>query len=439
MANLVDVLKASRNLSASDVFFKVGSPPAARIDGTLRFLGRDPITREDNNKIFETVGDKYIETIFRKNHEADTSLEIEGVGRFRVNMFMQRGEIGFVMRLVQEIIPSFEDLALPSDGLKALAERPRGLVLVTGIAGSGKSTTLAAMVEYLNKNHSKHVITIEDPIEYVYHDENCIIDQREIGLDTRDFTTALKNVVRQSPDVILIGEMRDMETMSAAIAAAETGHLVFSTLHTVDAKQTVERIIHYFPPHQHQLIKLQLALNLEGVISQRLLKRRDRGGRVPAVELMITSPTIRTLIEEGRTNELYPAIREGAYFGCQTFNQSLIKWIQKGVISVDDACDAADNGEELRMELKGIVKGGAGAADFNLTKPDAKPAGTPGTPASEPQCQAAPPAPPPAGDAPAGTGRIIRGAPPAGQPVPQPQAPGRSWNPTPGGPRKTTP
>lgn len=363
MVNLIDVLKAGINLSASDVFFKVGTPPAARIDGTLRFLGKDIVTREDSKKIFDVVGDQYIESIFKKNHEADTSLEIDGVGRFRVNVFMQRGEVGLVMRIVKDVIPSFDELHLPTEGLKTLAEKQRGLVLVTGIAGSGKSTTLAAMVNYLNMNFHKHIITIEDPIEYIYQDENSIIDQREIGLDTRDFTTALKNVVRQSPDIILIGEMRDIETMTAAILAAETGHLVFSTLHTVDAKQTVERIIHYFPPHQHELIKLQLSLVLEGVISQRLVKRKDRGGRVPAVELMITSPSIRQMIEEGRTTELYAAIRDGQYYGCQTFNQSLIKWLDQGAISVEDAYAAADNAEELRLELKGIVKG-ATASDL---------------------------------------------------------------------------
>jgi len=368
MVNLVDVLKAGVNLSASDIFFKVGSPPAARVDGTLRFLGRDIVTGNDVKNFFNTVGDKYIETIFKKNHEADTSLEIEGVGRFRVNIFMQRGQIGFVMRIVQEIIPSLEELNLPAESMKILAQKPRGLVLVTGIAGSGKSTTLAAMVQYLNKNFHKHIITIEDPIEYVYHDESSIIDQREIGLDTRDFSTGLKNVVRQSPDVILIGEMRDVETMQAAINAAETGHLVFSTLHTVDAKQTVERIIHYFPPHQHNLVKLQLSLILEGVVSQRLLKRKDRGGRIPAVELMICSPSIRQMIEEGRTPELYGAIREGEYYGSCTFNQNLIQWIKKGVISVEDACQAADNAEELKLKLKGIVKGAASPQEIHKGK-----------------------------------------------------------------------
>ena len=364
MVNMVDVLKAGVNLSASDIFFKVGTPPAARVDGTLRFLGKDVVTRKDAGDFFNTVGDKYIETIFKKNHEADTSLEIEGVGRFRVNIFMQRGQIGFVMRIVQDVIPSLEDLNLPAESMKVLAQKPRGLVLVTGIAGSGKSTTLAAMLQYLNQNFHKHIITIEDPIEYVYHDELSVIDQREIGLDTRDFSTALKNVVRLSPDIILIGEMRDVETMQAAINAAETGHLVFSTLHTVDAKQTVERIIHYFPPHQHDLVKLQLSLVLEGVISQRLLKRKDRGGRIPAVELMICSPSIRQMVEEGRTPELYAAIRDGEYYGSCTFNQNLIQWIKKGVISVEDAYHAADNAEELKLELKGIVKGAANPQDI---------------------------------------------------------------------------
>jgi len=256
---------------------------------------------------------------------------------------------------------------MPVEPLSKLARSPRGLVLVTGITGSGKSTSLAAVINYINEHFNRHIVTIEDPIEFLHKDKKSIVNQREVGEDTESFSTALRHVVRQAPDVILIGEMRDRETMEAALAAAETGHLVFSTLHTVDAIQTVERIINFFPPHQHQLIRLQLSMVLEGVVSQRLLARKDGSGRVPAIEIMMATPTIRDLLLEGRTTELYKAIKEGGYFGCQSFNQSLKEIYEKDFITLADALQAADNPDELKMELKGIVKGTrAGDFDFDL-------------------------------------------------------------------------
>lgn len=349
---------------SSDLFIKVGSPPSVRVDGKVFFFETDEITPQDVIDIYEQIEDSKREG-FKGQTEIDTAYELPGVGRFRVNIFRQRGYIGMVFRHVESQIPEFADLSLPMKPLEKLAGMQRGLVLVTGVTGSGKSTTLASMVNYINSTYNKHIITIEDPIEFIFKDKKCLVDQREIGVDTENFQTALKYVVRQSPDVILIGEMRDKETMEAAISAAETGHLVLSTLHTVNAQQTVERIINFFPPHQHSLIRLQLSMVLEGVISQRLIKRKSGKGRAPAVEIMIKSPTIREVLMEGRTEELYKNLKEGDYFGSQTFNQSLKRLYQEDIISLEEAMAASDNADEFKLELKGITKGSR-AADFDF-------------------------------------------------------------------------
>ncbi|MBN1441796.1 MAG: type IV pilus twitching motility protein PilT [Planctomycetes bacterium] len=349
---------------ASDLFIKVGTPPSLRVDGDIAFLDTDEITPQDSIEIFEIIEDSKKEGFSTKN-DIDVAYEVPGIGRFRVNIFRQRGHIGFVLRHIESNVPSFEELCLPGDILKRLAAVRRGLVLVTGNTGSGKSTTLAAMINYVNENFNRHVVTIEDPIEFIFKDRKSLLEQREIGTDTPDFHTALKMAVRQSPDVILIGEMRDRETMEAALSAAETGHLVFSTLHTVNASQTVERIINYFPPHQHNLIRLQLSLVLKGVVSQRLLPRKSESGRVPAVEILVESPTISEILYEGRTHELYGALKEGSYYGCQTFNQSLKVLYQDDLITLDHAMEASDFPDELKLELKGIYKGTM-TADFNF-------------------------------------------------------------------------
>jgi twitching motility protein PilT len=349
---------------ASDLFLKVGSPPSLRIDGAINFLDTDEITPQDTLEIFEIIEDSKKDGLETKS-DVDVAYELPGIGRFRVNIFRQRGYLGYVLRHIESNVPSFEDLCLPSAVLTKLATANRGLVLVTGQAGSGKSTTLAAMVNYVNENSNKHIITIEDPIEFIFRDRKSIVDQREVGTDTPGFLLALKMAVRQSPDIILIGEMRDRETMEAALAAAETGHLVLSTLHTVNATQSVERIIHFFPPHQHELIRLQLSLVLVGVISQRLIPRKSDSGRVPAVELMIESPTIRDMLRKGQTQELYNAVKEGEYFGCQTFNQSLKQLYQQDLVSLEYALSASDYPDELKLDLKGIFKG-ASTTDFNF-------------------------------------------------------------------------
>jgi twitching motility protein PilT len=343
----------------SDLMLKPDAKPGLRVDGKVYLLGDQPITGEFTRGLVDSMCSEHVRKRFTGDSEVDTSWEVSGLGRFRANIFLQRGQVSIVLRRITGTIGSFEDLNLPQEGLKKIAALKRGLVLVTGIAGSGKSTTLAALIEYINQTEQKHIVTIEDPIEYLFQDQKSMIQQREIGLDTRSFATALKHVVRQSPDVILIGEMRDHETVEAAISAAETGHLVFSTLHTVNAIQTVERIINFFPPHQHTVIRLQLSLVLQGVVSQRLMVRSDQErGRIPAVELMLSTPRVRELLEQGKTTELYQAIKEGhEHYGCQTFNQSLNEHLKASRIQVEEALAAADDPDELKLDIRGIRRG----------------------------------------------------------------------------------
>src|SRR5688572_5452867 len=318
---------------ASDLVLKANGCPSVRVAGVIRFLGDQPLPPELMRGYVDDVLSPRLRDEFERAGACDTAVALPGVGRFRCNAFHQCGEFGLVFRAIKQEIPSFKDLNLPVEPLKRLASLKRGLVLATGIAGSGKSTTLAAMLEYINRNMNKHIITIEDPIEFKFEDKRSIVNQREVGPDVSDFAEALRQSLRQSPDVILIGEMRDAETVAAAISAAETGHLVFSTLHTVNAVQTVERIITFFPPHQHELVRLQLALNLAGVMSMRLIRINEGQGLVPATEVLINTPTIREALEEGRTKDLPKYLSEGAYYGTMTFNQSLLKLYESGNIS----------------------------------------------------------------------------------------------------------
>jgi twitching motility protein PilT len=359
---LPDLLKIMVKERASDLILKAGGCPAMRCAGVIRFLGDVPLESSTLHSYLAQVLDEQGMRQFEDESAVDRALSLADVGRFRMNAFHQCGQVGFVFRSVKNEIPSFKDLSLPVDPLKRLASLKRGLVLATGVAGSGKSTTLAAMIEFINRNYQKHIITIEDPIEFLYEDRRSVVNQIEIGTDSSDFLHALRHAVRQSPDVILIGEMRDKETMEAAIAAAETGHLVFSTLHTVNAVQTVERVITFFPPHQHDLIRLQLALNLAGVVSLRLIKTKEGRSMIPAVELLINTPTVRELIESGQTRMLPKALAEGGYYGTMTFNQSLVRLFEAGNISLDDALAASDNPDELKMQMRGITRGGTPSA-----------------------------------------------------------------------------
>jgi len=355
MQEFDELLRRMVRERASDLFLKVGSPPTLRIDGKIRFIQADAVTPDQMQRVVgRLLGAAHKD---RDRAEIDVAYDLPGVGRFRANVYRQMGHYAAALRHIPSGDQTFDELELPSDPLRRLATLNRGLVLVTGVAGSGKSTTVAAIISHINNHSNKHVVTLEDPIEFVFRDRRSIISQREIGVDTESFTHALKHVVRQSPDVIVIGEMRDRETMSAAISAAETGHLVLSTLHTVNAQQTVERIISFFPHHQHQLVRLQLSMVLEGVVSQRLIPRRGLPGRVPAVELLMRSPTVRDILYEGRTNDLYKAVQDGEYFGSQSFNQSLRRLYEEEKISLDDAMGAADNPDELKLEIRGILRG----------------------------------------------------------------------------------
>jgi len=354
---LRDLLKTAVARGASDLMLKAGSPPALRVNGRLRFLSAPDVTPQFATDAAHEITRDDQRATFEREGEVDLAYEDEGVGRFRVNVYKQRGLTSLVFRHVKYSIPSLEELRLPHETLAKLCTQSRGLIIVTGVTGCGKSTTLAAMVEHINQTQSKHVVTIEDPIEYLYRDDKSMVDQRELLEDTMTYASAMRHVVRQAPDVILIGEMRDHDTMAAAINAAETGHLVLTTLHTVNASQTVERMINFFPPHEHDLIRLQLSMVLIGSISQRLVPTADGKGRVPTVEILTNSPRMQELLRDGQTLELYHVMKEGDFYGMQTFNQSLMRWLDEGVITLDDAVVASDDPDELRLALDGVTTG----------------------------------------------------------------------------------
>ncbi len=350
--NLHDLIRLAAQLKASDVFIKEGSPPAMRVHGRIQKTeGWDMLTADDTRRLAYSVMSHEQIGRFEHRHELDLAFEVDGVTRVRGNVFQQKGSMGMVCRLVPLKIYSLEQLGLPPV-LGELTRNREGLILVTGPTGSGKSTTLAAMINKINEERRANIVTIEDPIEFIHPDKSSIVSQREIGLDTDSFTDALKYVVRQNPDVILIGEMRDIETMNVALQAAETGHLVFSTIHTASAAETLERIINLFPPHDKPQLCMRMANSMRGVISQKLLPRVDAEGRVAAVEIMIATPTIAKLIEEGRAGNIYTAIQEGGFWGMQTMNQCLVKYYKAGIVSEDDAMVAAGNLTELKQMIR---------------------------------------------------------------------------------------
>jgi len=365
--------------NGSDLHLKVGRPPIFRLAGNMVGTGYEEISPNDMRDGIYRLMAASVRKRFEENLEADFSYEVPGLARFRVNVFVQRGQIGAVFRLVPIEVPSIDGLGLPPV-LKVLADRPNGLVLVTGPTGSGKSTTLACMIEHINTTRPVHIVTVEDPIEFVYTDQLATVNQRELGIDTKELHSALRAVLRQDPDVILIGEMRDRETMNFAITAAETGHLVFSTLHTNDAKQTLDRVLDAFPDTAQQ-IRMQMALLLRGVVSQRLLRRADGMGLVPAMEILINTAHITEIIEKGATRELEKAIAEGRHYQMQTFNQSLLDLVKGGMVTEDEALASSPAPEELRLGLRGVTKGSA-AAGVDLDFGDVTPGGAKTKPAS---------------------------------------------------------
>lgn len=348
-----DLLRLMAAKGASDLHFKVPSPPILRLDGRLVAVeGAPPMNGEAIRAAFEHITNEEQRQLFYRERELDAAYSISGLARFRVNAFWQRGTIALSIRMVPLQVATIDDLGLPQV-CKSLALRPRGLILVTGPSGSGKSTTLAAMIDHLNENEAAHVITIEDPIEFLYRDKRCVIAQRELGTDSRGFAESLRHVLRQDPDVILVGEMRDLETTEAALRAAETGHLVLSTLHTTSAAQTVERIIDIFPANQQSQVRAQLALTLEGVLCQQLLPRAAGRGRVAAVEVMAVTPGIRNLIREGKTHQVPGMIQIGAQQGMQTLDQALSMLVRQGLITLEDAIMRCQNPDDLRRLVQG--------------------------------------------------------------------------------------
>jgi twitching motility protein PilT len=397
--DLNGLLRRAVELGASDIHLKTGQPPILRRDGALGPL-EEAAPLDDIqllsvlNKVASHAPDKL--SHFHAAGDLDIAYQDEDLPRFRVNAFRQRGAISFAFRVIPKTVPSFEQLNLPG-GVKKLAEEHRGLILVTGATGSGKTTTLAAMIDYMNRNRQQHIITIEDPIEILHPDHACIVNQREVGLDTESFGQALRRALRQDPDTILIGELRDAETAQTALQAAESGHLVMSTLHTIDAAETVGRMIEFFPPEKQEVIRSILAGVLRGVVSQRLLPKVD-GGRVAAVEVMVMNARIADLIREGRADEIIDAVAEGEFFQMQTFTQALIDHVLAGRVDREVAANAATNKHDFIVTLEQAIKRKR-AADAAEAQPE--PAAEP-----EPALAAASPHPPAPEEAPLGGLRI---------------------------------
>ena len=358
------LLQRAAETGASDIHLKAGRPPILRHDGQLAALDDWPVLREaDLEAILEAIcaGTPTRLETFRRSGELDTAYSQENLPRFRINGFRQRGSISFAFRVIPQEIPGFTSLGLPA-GVQKLADEQRGLVLVTGATGSGKTTTLAAIIDHINRTRTQHIVTIEDPIEIMHADQQCIINQREVGLDTTSFHEALRRGLRADPDVILIGELRDAETAETALQAAESGHLVLSTLHTVDAAETLGRMIEFFPAIKQPQIRSILAGVLRGVVSQRLLPRAH-GGRVPAVEVMVVNARIQDLVRDGKTEEIPEAIEEGVFFSMQTFMKALIDLVLAGEVERDVAANAASNRHDFLIALDRALKEQAVAAE----------------------------------------------------------------------------
>ena len=354
------VLQQMVQHNASDLHLKVGRPPTLRVDGHMVSLELPALKQEDLRSLAEQImAPKNIKE-FSEQKESDFALAVPGIGRFRVNAYQQRGTIAYALRTVPFQAKTVSELNLP-EVCERISLMPRGLILVTGITGSGKSTALASMLHYINQNRHANIITIEDPIEFLHRDIKSSINQREVGTDTNSFAQALRRVLRQDPDIILVGEIRDVDTLDTALKASETGHLVFSTLHTTDATQTINRILSFYPPHQQAEVRYMLSTALRAIISLRLVRRADKKGRVPAAEILVNTEAVRDQIRDMTKSLNIPQlIREGAVpYGMQSFDQSLMNWYQKGVISYDDALFAATNPAEFSLRVQGI----AGSSD----------------------------------------------------------------------------
>jgi len=377
-----DLLKLAVDKGASDLHLKVGTFPTCRVHGRLtRVTGDKKLDHEDLVEMAASIMSATQRQRFKDAQEIDLAYSVPGLGRFRCNVFQQRGTIGMVLRVIPFRVKTIDELGLPAV-LKKIAEEERGMVLVTGTTGSGKSTTLAGMIDHINSTRSSHVITIEDPIEYLHKDSEAIITQREIGVDTRSFAYALRSALRQDPDVVLVGEMRDMETIETALHAAETGHLVFSTLHTLDATETINRIISVFPPHQQKQIRLQLAVVLKAAIAMRLVPRADGLGRVAAMEVLVATPFIKDcIIDKEKTHLIPTAIAQGtSQYGMQTFDQSIFDLFSRGLITYEEALRWASNVDEFKLKVQGISTTADQARDQMASTLFGKPAASEGKP-----------------------------------------------------------
>ncbi|MDI6890444.1 MAG: type IV pilus twitching motility protein PilT [Thermodesulfovibrionales bacterium] len=355
MAALYDLLRMMIERGASDLHITTGSPPRLRIDGKLVPIDHPPLTPADTKALCYSILTDAQKHKYEENNELDLSFAIKGVSRFRANIFMQRGAVAGAFRTIPFEIRGFKELGLP-DIVNDILKKSSGLILVTGPTGSGKSTTLAAMVDRINSERSAHIVTIEDPIEYLHQHKKCLINQREVTADTASFETALRYVLRQDPDVVLIGEMRDLETIEAALKVSETGHLTLATLHTNSAVQTINRIIDVFPPHQQEQVRVQFSFVLEGILAQQLIPKKSGQGRVLAIELLIPNPAIRNLIREDKIHQVYSMMQTGqAKFGMQTMNQSLYDLYSKGLVSYEDAIGRSYLPDELITMLQRSV------------------------------------------------------------------------------------
>jgi twitching motility protein PilT len=370
MSTLPDLLKTMVEMDGSDLHIATNTPPQIRVNGRLQRLPLPELQPSETKGLVYSVLTDTQKKRFEETLELDFSFGIRGLARFRCNLFNQRGAVGAVYRLIPEKIRSFGDLGLPSV-LGSLAERPRGLVLVTGPTGSGKSTTLAAMIDKINSERHEHILTIEDPIEYIHPHKNCLVNQREVHSDTNSFTNALRAALREDPDIVLIGEMRDLETVESALKIAETGHLTFGTLHTNSAAQTINRIIDIFPANQQSQIRTQLSLVLEGIVCQALLPRSDGKGRVVSLEILVPTPAIRNLIRDDKIHQIYGAMQAGQEkLGMQTANQSLVSLHQRRLITLETALGASSN----RDELQDMINRGVGVvAGAGMSRPGAMP------------------------------------------------------------------
>ena len=356
--DFADILLEVIDAGASDLHLTVGAPPMVREKGRLRPLDYPKMTSQDTREIVYSILNNDQRKKLENEWQIDLSYSVPSKARFRVNAYFQRASIGAVMRTIPQDIPAFESLGLP-DILKDFTRKPRGFVLVTGPTGSGKSTTLASMIDMINEARHEHIMTVEDPIEFLHRHKNCVVNQRELGADAQSFALALKSALRQDPDVILVGEMRDLETMSTAITAAETGHLVFATLHTQDTSQTVDRIVDSFPPSQQHQVRTQLSIALQGIVTQQLLPTADGQGRICACEVLVPTPAVRNLIREGKTHQLYSALQTGGSHGMQTMDSALADLVRGGVITRQLAESRSSTPEELKRLLENGVPASA--------------------------------------------------------------------------------